>query len=113
MMPTDLRLYYDDVAVGQIKNAFESDGTWYGIVQLESPRPDRELPRRIYDYISFVEDWNERVRRGDEADASELDRYSDLIKSGLWFTKSDDGVVSRITEAPVFFAGNEVSWSVE
>jgi len=113
VMSANLRLYYGDVAVGQIKNPFYSDGTWYGTLELEVGPPGCELEHRIHDYILFVEDWNERVRRNDQADASEFDRYSDLVKSGLWFTKNDEGGVSRIMEAPVFFVGNELSWRTE
>jgi hypothetical protein len=109
-MSANLRLWYGDVEVGQIKNAFLNDGMWYGTLELELSCQDRKLGRRINDYITFVEDWNERVRRADQADTSEFDRYSDLVKSGLWFTRNEEGAVSYIRETPIFFAGNELSW---
>jgi hypothetical protein len=109
-MADNLQLYYGDTSVGQIKNAFCTDETWYGTLDLGVSGPDRWLVRRIESYISFVTDWNERLRRDDPADPSEFDEYSDLIKSGLWFTKDRYGAVAHIREAPVFFIRNEVTW---
>ena len=106
----NFRLYYRDVLVGVIKNPFYSDDTWFGTFELGTEGRYAELERRVTDYIHFVEDWNERVRRDDPADPGEFEQYSDLVQSGLWSTKDEGGVVSAIAEAPVFFRGGDISW---
>lgn len=108
-MSNDLQLGYANAIVGRIRNPFYSDETWYGAFELAPDAPEK----RLIDYIKFSEDWNERVHRGEDADPGEFDRFSDLINSGLWFTRDEKGVASRITEAPVFFAGGELTWRTE
>jgi len=116
MIP-DLKLYYGSLLVGTIRNAFQSDGTWYGTTDLGpgvgSAAQGGELSREIAEYIRFTEEWNERVHRGEPADASEFDRYSNLLKSRQWSTRDEKGKVSHIAEAPVFFTGGEVSWQID
>jgi hypothetical protein len=106
----DLNLWYGDVLVGRVRDAFLSDGTWFGSLEL-AIRPDGgELPRRLLEFIRFCEDWNERVR-DDSADVAEFAAYSDLVGSRLWATTDSAGRRTRIAEAPVFFAGDEVTWT--
>jgi hypothetical protein len=108
-LASDLKLYYADLAVGTIKNPFQSDNTWFGIIDLQSAH-DGELARDIAEYVRFAEDWNERVHCNERADPDEFDKYSNLVKSGLWSTRDEKGNVNRIIDAPVFFTGGEVSW---
>jgi hypothetical protein len=68
------------------------------------------LPRRLLEFIRFCEDWNERLR-DDSADAAEFAAYSDVVRSGLWATTDSAGRRTRVADAPVFFAGDEVTWT--
>jgi|SRR5215831_286020 len=112
-MASDLKLYYADLAVGTITNSFQSEDTWFGIVDVSLSTHEGELAREIADFVRFVEGWNERVRCDGPADPVEFDQYSNLVKSGLWSTRDEQGNVSRITDAPVFFVGGEVSWRTD
>ena len=109
-MSTDLRLRYGNVEVGRIRNPFYSDSTWHGTINLAISAQNGELEKRLIEYIRFCEDWNERLRRNDAADPDEFESYVDLLKSRLWVTIDEKNDVSRITEAPVFFVREELSW---
>ena len=100
-MPSNLKLYYADLAVGTIRNPFQDDDTWYGTVDLDLSPQDGELAHQIAEYVRFIEAWNERVHRNEQADPGEFDQYSNLVKSGLWSTRDENGQVNRIAEAPV------------
>ena len=114
MLPGRLTLSYGTTRVGYIHDAFEPDATWFGpFVRAISP-DDGSLARSLLEFIEFCEGWNERtIDNPTPPDASEFDSFSDLLTSGLWTTTSPDGAVRRIREAPVFFKGDEVTWSVE
>jgi hypothetical protein len=115
-MTPDPKLYYGALPVGTLRDVFESDGTWYGTLDLDSgigsKGQEDELSRRIAEYIRFAEEWNERAHRVEPADASEFDQYSDLVKSRQWSTRDENGEVNQIADAPVFFTGGEVSWQI-
>ncbi len=106
----DLDLRFDGILVGRIRNVLRSDGTWFGIYERAIQPDDGELARRLIDYIRFCEDWNERERHG-TADAGEFDAYADVVTSGLWATTDSADRSTLIADAPVFFKGNEVTWS--
>ena len=109
-MTPALKLYYGDLVVGTVRTPFQSDDTWYGIFDLDLSAQQGELALQIAEYIRFVEGWNERVRCNDGADPREFDPYSNLVRSGLWVTRDEEGSVNRITDSPLFFAGGEISW---
>jgi hypothetical protein len=94
------------VHVATVTSACESDATWYGEVHLH-PASD-ELANRLRSFISFCEEWNERVdEKGTRA--SEFDAFADII--GEWRLLAPDGeLVHWVRDAPVFFEGSEVSW---
>jgi hypothetical protein len=101
--------------IGHIRDVHFSDDTWYGSFEGAPRSQESPLLARILDFISFSEDWNGRVERNpaNPPDASEFGRYSDLLTSGLWFTRSPQGDASHIAEAPVFFSGGEVTWRTQ
>jgi len=104
-------LFFGDLIVGTIRDAFESDGIWFGVLECQLSSTDGALARRVLDFIWFCEDWNERVRRDDpSSNVSEFDAYADLLTSGRWATKTADGKTSQIDQAPVFFKNGEMSW---
>src|SRR5262245_46104409 len=109
---TNVDLFYGDIAIGHIRDVFFSDETWYGVFEKAQHSDENPLIRRIFDFISFSEDWNERTERdpNNPPDATEFDRYSDLLTSGSWLTRSAGGDVWHIIEAPMFSRGGEVTW---
>jgi hypothetical protein len=110
---SNLTLWYGPVLVGTVRQAFQSDGTWFGTLEREVLPAKSPLNRRLLDFIRFCEDWNERTRDNSHPpDAAEFDQYSDLLTSGLWMSKTPEGSVSHIADAPVFFKGDEVTWNV-
>jgi hypothetical protein len=54
------RLRYGNVAVGEIADAFLSDGTWFGAFRQTLTIPSCPTERRIHEYIRFCKDWNAR-----------------------------------------------------
>jgi hypothetical protein len=112
-MSSDLKLHCANFEVGTIKGPFFSDGTWYGTIEFSECTHANELERRVCNYVAFVVDWNQRIHRGAPADPSEFNPFIDLMQSGLWTTRDDNDNVTRITEAPVFFIGNELSWRTD
>jgi hypothetical protein len=106
-----LYLWYDDILVGRIRNPYCSENTWYGeFEQLDSGQRDA-VRDRIFRYVAFCEDWNERTLRdpANAPNASEFDNYRDFVDSTEWHTKTPQGDASRV-ECPVFFKGGEITW---
>jgi hypothetical protein len=66
--------------------------------------------RRLQDFIAFCEGWHARLDSGEDVDASEFDRFSDVLTSGLWATEARDGTIRAVHEAPVFY-DSEVTWN--
>ncbi|SRR5579872_1429928 len=105
-----MTLYYGDIVVGDIAKAFCDDTTWSGVLKPAITVADGPLQKQLLDFIAVSEDWNERVRRDEEADPDEFKRYGDLVTSESWTVKRDDRQVDRIATSPVFFRDGEVSW---
>ena len=104
-------LFYDDAVIGTIDGAFVSDGTWFGDFHPASDDRSDDRLVRLREFIEFCREWHARLAT-DDADASEFDRFADLISSGLWHVRMADGSDQKIFEAPVFI-GNEISWRTE
>jgi hypothetical protein len=100
------------LVVGRIKDPFCSDETWYGKFECLLEAGDDPLGRRALDFIAFCEEWHERLYRKAPlaGDAGEFDRYSDVIRSGLWEVETETAERHRIEDAPVCFRGAEMSW---
>jgi hypothetical protein len=105
-------LLYGAEIVGRILDAFEDDDIWFGRFEPAINPADEKLHQRLLDFIAFCKDWNERAPSESGADASEFDRYDELIKSGLWTIETPGGERCQIEDAPCFFYGGDVSWRV-
>jgi hypothetical protein len=114
-IPTTVELCYDGQVIGRISDVFFSDETWFGSFHASPEGGENKLVERITRFIDFCQDWNYRVESNpnDPPDASEFEKYSDVLKSGLWCVKSPQGNVWQITEAPVFSRNGEVSWRTD
>jgi hypothetical protein len=112
---TELLLWYGAMKVGRIPDAFATDATWYGTLERTINAADGPLATRLIEFMEFCIRWNERSTADPDhpPDAAEFDRFNDVIKSGLWSTQTKEGVKQPVTEAPVFFPGNEVSWRTD
>jgi hypothetical protein len=113
LIPSSLNLYYGPEMIGHVTDVFFSDQTWYGIFERGThASSNNPVIRRVLEFISFCVDWNERTanNQNNPPDASEFDRYSDLVNSDLWHMRNPQGDVWHLDEAPVFFSGGDVSW---
>jgi hypothetical protein len=106
----ELALLFGTLRVGLIKSAFCSDKTWFGFFEGKLEPTGGELPRRIMEYISFCQEWNERARQTSGAESAEFNQYHDIVKSGLWMVEDEMGTKCLILDAPTFFIGDEISW---
>ena len=105
MTPT--ALYCNDQRVGELRNAFFSDATWFGtvVVTLDEDSP---LAQRIRSFIAFCIDWHNRV--DSEPDADEFNDFADVVYECRWAAVADDGTQHPMDAAPAFFADGEVTW---
>ena len=104
MDAASLNLYIRGSPIGIIDGPYLSDGTWYGRF-----RPCPTAVPRVAEYIWFCIDWNERARAVG-ADASEFDKFAELMTPGTWTIVSAGGEVSELESAPIFFAGGDITW---
>jgi hypothetical protein len=111
----DLTLWYGDLLIGPVRDAFCSDATWYGIIETVVDRSAGGLACRVVDFIEFCVLWNERTKddRDNPPDTTEFEQYGDLLSSGMWHITSPIGERNTVVDAPVFFPGHEVSWRLE
>jgi hypothetical protein len=111
----ELTLWHGDVLLGTIRDAFVDDDTWFGVfAQVDGPYDNEALCRPVA-FIAFCRNWNEREEASNERgspppDAAEFDQYDDLINSPFWSVRGEAEQVKRVSGAPVFFEGGEISW---
>jgi hypothetical protein len=105
-------LLFQGVAVGEIVDGFLSDGTYFGAFTRIHDGDHSDLRRRVAEFIEFCGSWSERMK-SDNAEASEFDEFSDLVKGG-WIARADDTNDELvIRDAPFFFENGEVSFIVQ
>ena len=115
MMETkELILLCNSEPVASVHNAMFTVGNWYGMYELHPTNPDDELLSRVTEYVEFSVAWNRRCKEDfdNPPDPSEFDAYEDMVGRAAWSAKSEDGQVIEIENAPVFFEGQEVTWTV-
>jgi hypothetical protein len=105
-----VELWYDSTLVGLVSQVVLQDGVSFGVIQFAINDATNPLLRDLVRYVDFSVDWNERTRtQRDPPSASDFDAFGPIVKSGKWHARSGDRR-EAIEDAPVFFAGNEVSW---
>lgn len=112
MPDTPLRLYFGPLLLGQIKNAVEREGTWFGAFEaarVKGPDIRDKRIRRIHQYIDFSVEWHKRLAAGQPVVAAEWGMYADVTESDQWHTVDAAGVKRRV-QAPMFHANHEMSW---
>lgn len=100
-----VELRWRDGRVATIEDAIISDDVWHARGTIVVPSTHDELR----DFVTFCADWNERARTGD-ADPDEFRRFDRLLAPGSWVIVKRDGTATPLSEPPVFFLGNEVTW---
>src|SRR5262245_25895225 len=104
----NLQLRYGSLLVGEIEDAFWSEGTGYGVFRLASGVANDPALRRVREFIAFCEEWHSRLDAEPPPDAAEFDAFRDVWDSGTWNTVSPDGAVCPIGE-PVILE-DSVTW---
>jgi hypothetical protein len=104
-----MELRYGQIPVGTITGEVLSDDTWYGRFDGAVDPGSSPVHQRLHDFIAFSIEWHERLRSDLSAEATEFDRFGEVIFSGVWQTVASDGSVSLIADAPVSVQ-DEVTW---
>jgi hypothetical protein len=106
----NLHLWFGDVLVADLWNAFPHQGTWFAKYrQVVAPEEGR-LQARLCEFIRFCEEWHERLARGDNPDAKEFDPFEDIIESEAWRVSCPDNTELGLAGGPIFVQG-EASWN--
>lgn len=108
--PEITELWYEGFPVARVKSAFESDDTWYAVLDTQPSADDLGAQGRVAQYVAFCVDWHVRLEAGESPDAEEFDRYRDVTRAGAWAARGPSGVSRAIENAPVFTPGGEVTW---
>ena len=106
-----LTLYYDAIHVGDISEPICHQGTWFGDFHECIDPSAGPLHSRLHEFIRFCRQWNTECAAGTGGDASDFDRFGDLVTSQLWRTSPAAGIPTRFDGAPNFY-DDEISWLV-
>jgi hypothetical protein len=108
--PLNLQLWFSDVLVADLLNAFPHQGTWFAQYRQVITSEQGLLQARLCEFIRFCEAWHQRMDRGDSPDPSEVDPFADVIESAAWRVLCPDGMELPMDEGPLFVQG-EASWN--
>jgi hypothetical protein len=108
--PLNLQLWFGDVLVAELINAFPHQGTWFAQYRQIVAPGQGPIQARLCAYIRFCEEWHERLDRGEDPDDREFGPFADIIESEAWRVPCPDGIELRMTQGPGFVRG-EVSWN--
>jgi hypothetical protein len=92
----NLQIFYDQILIGDIADAFEDQNTWFGDFSQRVDGQAGRLQQRLSDFIAFSKDWNRRCATSEAYEPSEFEKFSELLTSGLWLTKAPNGAVERL-----------------
>jgi hypothetical protein len=100
------------VLVGLVRQTLLSDNTWYGRIEFRLHEGMGEVRDRMSSFVSFCEDWHDRLNRHPEnpPDAAEFEKFGELLQTGSWILRDNEGRNHPIGQAPVFLKGGEISW---
>jgi hypothetical protein len=108
--PLNLQLWYGDVLVAELRDAFPHQGTWFANYEQIVPPGEGLVQDRLCSYIRFCEDWHQRLEAGKDPDPEEFDQYTDVIESSSWRADCPDGSTLAMDGGPIFVQG-EASWN--
>jgi hypothetical protein len=105
-------LLFDHIVVGEITNAFDHQGTWFGEFSCVLPEHGDDATRRLREFIIFCQDWFARCNSDESANASEFDQFGDLVTAGKWQIRTREGYLVTLESAPMFIDGlqGEITW---
>ena len=107
--PLELRLWYDDVQVAELHQAFPHQGTWFAKYELKISPGEGALQDRLLEYIAFTTDFDRRIAEGQDHDFDEFNRFGGIAKAGSWKIPRPDGGVMPI-EGGIWFGDGQASW---
>jgi len=100
-------LLFNGSVVGTVDDVFQSEGTWYGRFHRQASVPVSEA---VMNYVKGCELWNESLKSGKEV-GDLHQQFPEVIGHNLWWVERG-GHRNFIENAPVFFAGGDISWSI-
>jgi hypothetical protein len=105
-------LYFGPTYVGRVDDVIEHQGTFFGQFQLEVDRQMDEETERLFAFIDFCHEWFDAQKTSSPPDASDFDRFADLIGHESWKILDESKQQSMIADAPMFNGGRcgELSW---
>lgn len=106
----NLQLWFEKVLVANLFNVKPHQGTWFALYRrIVAPEQGTEA-LRLCEYITFCEDWHQLLKHGHKPDATEFERFADVIYSSSWRVPCPGGAELTMTEGPIFVEG-EASWN--
>ena len=104
------QLLYGDLVVGDLTDAYEDQGNWYGNFSPAISESRGPLERRICEFIAFCEDFNAQCRTAEDPGPEGFDRFCDLHSTPSWRVRAPSGAVSVIEGFPNFLGDGFVGW---
>jgi hypothetical protein len=105
----ELELWYGDVLVAELHQAFPHQGTWFAVYKLKIAPGEGALQERLLEYIAFTQDFNRRIAEGHDHDFAEFDRFGSFAGAGCWKIPRPDGGVMPM-EGAMWFVDGQASW---
>ena len=107
--PLELQLWYGDLLVADLHRVIPHQGTWFAEYDVRIIPGQGELQDQLLAYISFCEDFHQRIVDGRDHDLDEFDRYVPISDCDSWNARLPTGV-SVPMEGKMWFADGQASW---
>jgi hypothetical protein len=104
-------LCYGTLVVGEISDIAKCDPSCFGNFQLRMNPADSAISKRICEFIDFTREDDRKMGQDQNysPDASDFAQFDDIVHSGAWVVKLENGDVRGI-ERPYFMDDGQVTW---
>ena len=107
--PLELELWYGNLLVADLHQAFPHQGTWFAEYDLKIVRGEGTLQDDLLTYIAFCEDFQRRIADGQDHDFNEFDRFGPITDSASWSARFPTGG-SVPMQGRIWLADGQASW---
>lgn len=105
----ELQLWFGNLLVADLHRVFPHQGTWFAEYDLRILLGQGEIQDLILAYISFCEDFHQRIAQGQDHDFDEFDRFAPIPETRSWNARLPNGG-SVPMEGRMWFADGQVIW---